>query len=129
MKKTLLIVLFSGLLFQGCNLFSDPKCELKSYKLFGNVSQDAVYVKFEVENVSKNDYAYGVKCQVKAYSNNSVLQIKETAIGTVKAAEIVESTVKLDSLNSLSDTDHLKLVLIWYGESDAKFSKIYDYTP
>ena len=129
MKKILLIFFFSGLLFQACNLFSDPKCELKSYKIFGPKTEDAVYLKFEVENVSKSDYAYGVRCQVKAYSNNSILQIKESVIGTVKAGEIIETTANLDSLNSVSDTDYLKLVLIWYGESDAKYSKTYEYTP
>jgi hypothetical protein len=102
---------------------------LISYKIFGPVTQDAVYLKFEVENVSESDYAYGVRCQIKAYSNNSVLQIKESLIGTVKAGEIIESVAKLDSLNSVTDTDHLKLVLIWYGETDAKFSKTYDYIP
>ncbi len=129
MKKILFILIMAGFFLQSCNLISDPKCELISYKFFGPKTEDAAYIKFEVENISESDYAYGIKLQVKASNQNSILQIKEVLLGTIKAGEIVESTAALDSLNSVNDADLFKMELIWYGEQDEKFSKSYEYTP
>jgi hypothetical protein len=128
MKQQRILWISLFIFISACNLISNPQCELTHYIAVEPV-EGSPYLRIEVQNTGERDYAYGVKCIVRALEGQSIRQVKRVNFGTMGAGDIIEDDAVLDSLVNFDNISSFKMTLEWYGETDARFSRDYEYIP